>query len=115
METIEYKNLKESDDLQNMFEDMERKMTSTTSFRIQNPDKRKDIRMAVEAFVRKYEPLVASVFYDYRNGSIDVNLLNMEQERSSHYEDIKDEYSSDYYLDDCGGYDVFKKWGGAAA
>lgn len=99
-------------DPQALYDDLEKQALARTHFVIRNPGRLKALDMAVAAWVKKYQALVKSVTRDYQESSYFIELMRTDPHKSGDYQDIQNEYDANYYLNDCGGYDTFRNWGG---
>lgn len=101
--------------LEDLFLQMEACAKNGSSISVRNPQKKRNVDMCVDAFIAKYKSLICSVSRSYEGDCLtQISFRSEETQNSGHYEDIREEYDEDYYLNDCGGYVEFEKFSGQA-
>ena len=100
------------DDKQAMFLQMETSIKRCSHIVIHNMGRDEYLESCVNCFVGKYGRIIKRVVREYSSdGTYTTHIYarNLEKKHSRKYTDIQNEYDSEYYLEDCGGYKEFKE------
>lgn len=97
-------------DLELLFLQMEEAVKTTDCIAVTNADQKKGVECCIEAFIRKYRILIKKVVRSFEDDYItQIILKGREKKKSRQYMDIQTEYDENYYMNDCGGYEEFKR------
>lgn len=97
-------------DLELLFLQMEEAVKTADCIAIMNAGQNKGVECCIEAFIKKYQILIKTVVRSFEGDRV-TRIFFKEREKRKHrqYMEIQNEYDENYYMNDCGGFEEFKK------
>lgn len=98
-----------------LFASLEKALTMTKYIIIDESMYSYEAQQVIVSFINRYALFIESFYTDCSvlNGKSYIELKHkMENKNYESYADLESSYTEDYYMNDCGGYESFKKSGG---